>query len=69
MTNRFEFKWSTKNAVLGDAFMGWLKAMNVDFDVELADFTAKKENYEYVFKIHANRMNVCEVMRYLDEEL
>lgn len=67
MKNKFEFKLSTKSAKKGADFMDWLNANDVEYDITLADFTAKKK--EFVFLVHANRMNVTKVMRYLEEEL
>jgi len=67
MGNTFEFKWSTKNAFIGAEFMDWLNERDVDFDITLANPSAKKKEFE--FYIHANRMNVTEVMRYMEEVL
>lgn len=65
--NRFDFRWSTKDAYKGEQFMDWLNENRVEFEITLKDFTAKRK--EFVFEVHANRMNVTEVMRYFEEVL
>ena len=65
MTQKFEFKKTFKSPYKAEALMDFLNTEKIDYDITLADFTAKIK--EYVFLIHANRLNVTKVMRYFGE--